>query len=206
MYFSEKYKFVYLAIPKTGSTSIRRILRQKYGATILRDGHDNIIPDKFKNFFTFTCVRNPYHRAVSCYYHIHRKTNEIIPLKECWHKFHMISMCEYLSNLYQLDHFAYPQDDASKYWIGSANIRLDAFIKLESLEEDFSKLPFVNQRIKFPKENTVQKQVLLGSSKFVEIPQKLIEEVPVRYKEDFIRFNYDQVVPSDFRKIPPIML
>ena len=205
MFYSEKHKFVYLAIPKTGSTSIRRILRDRFDAVCLRDGHDNVIPPEFKNYFTFTCVRNPFHRIVSSYFHVHRKTNQIIPVDQCWSKFHMVSMCKYLRTTYRLDHYAYPQDEEDQFIVGNEHTRLDQAIKLESLEEDFAKLPFVTERINFPNENTVQRQILLGNNKPLRIPSELIAEIPTRYHEDFERFGYEKTVP-DGLKMPPVFL
>lgn len=91
MIISERHKFIFVAIPKTGTHSIRRALRPHLGgddleqvqlfvrkqfpiSDLARLGHGHISlmqlkpyiePDKFENFFKFAFVRNPFDRFVS---------------------------------------------------------------------------------------------------------------------------------------------
>ena len=79
MIYSDEHQYVYLAIPKTGSTTVYNWLHRNYGAktvkgrTILelegRDEgkHEPFVPKEKEGYYTFTCVRCPYTRAVSEY-------------------------------------------------------------------------------------------------------------------------------------------
>jgi hypothetical protein len=91
MIISERHKFVFVAIPKTGTHSVRRALRPQLGEQdieqvklfekkqlpipeLARLGHGHISllqlrpflePGKFESFFKFAFVRNPFDRFVS---------------------------------------------------------------------------------------------------------------------------------------------
>jgi hypothetical protein len=91
MIISELHKFIFVAIPKTGTHSVRRALREHLGPRDLeqvglfvqrqlpipelaRIGHGHISlaqlrpylkPEEFESFFKFAFVRNPFDRFVS---------------------------------------------------------------------------------------------------------------------------------------------
>jgi hypothetical protein len=91
MIISELHKFIFVAIPKTGTHSVRRALREHMGPQDLeqvglfvqrqlpipelaRIGHGHISlaqlrpylkPEEFESFFKFAFVRNPFDRFVS---------------------------------------------------------------------------------------------------------------------------------------------
>jgi hypothetical protein len=91
MIISELHKFIFVAIPKTGTHSVRRALREHMGPRDLeqvglfvqrqlpipelaRIGHGHISlaqlrpylkPEEFESFFKFAFVRNPFDRFVS---------------------------------------------------------------------------------------------------------------------------------------------
>jgi len=74
MVISHKYRYVFVELPHTGSTSISRELCQQY------DGHSILFrhatyqeflrsaSDDEKQYFVFSCIRNPLDDAVSCYF------------------------------------------------------------------------------------------------------------------------------------------
>lgn len=206
MYFSKEYNFIYFAIPKTGSTSIARVLRDYFKAKCLRSSHDNIVPEEMKNYFKFTSTRNPYARAISCYYHIHRKRSDILPLNECWKKFHMISMTSYLDNKFYIDEYAKPYDDIEKYIQFQENSNIDAFIKLENLTKDFHNLPFVDKKVIFPVENTCERQFLNYSNICYKIPDELLDQSLNYYADDFLNFQYMKSIPINIKKTSKIII
>lgn len=75
MIISFRHKFIYLAVPKTASISIRAAL-EPHGAVTVGYAcendpaiahHEFITPPEFSSYFTFASVRNPYRRALSEY-------------------------------------------------------------------------------------------------------------------------------------------
>lgn len=81
MIVSFTHRFVYIATPRTGSTSLYQALKQAAGAECLPYGqapspcyerdvngfHDPFVVPELKEFFVFASFRNPYSRIVSHY-------------------------------------------------------------------------------------------------------------------------------------------
>lgn len=77
MTYSDKYKFIFIAIPKTSTTFIQNHL-EKFGTRSQLVWYKNhaIIPwikkdlgeTRWNNYFKFTFVRNPWDRSVSLYH------------------------------------------------------------------------------------------------------------------------------------------
>ena len=86
MIISNKYKFIYIAIPKTGSTSIKKFLVEvdpncvesdskiyPYGHYTASQIKSMISPTIWKTYFKFTFIRNPFEWYKS-YYSFNCKT------------------------------------------------------------------------------------------------------------------------------------
>lgn len=82
MIVSEKYRCVYVSIPKTGTLSVRTWLRQNYDGVQIRPDrlmqeilgrrpgvgyHSYFVPKEYADYTIFTTVRNPYARCYSAY-------------------------------------------------------------------------------------------------------------------------------------------
>ena len=67
--------------------------------------------------------------------------------------------------------------------------KLNAFVKLENIEEDFSKLPFVNEKIIFPIKNASSR----GNIKFTQEQADFLLQHRI---EDFEMFGYDKKIPE----------
>lgn len=67
----DEYKTFYVIIPKVASTSIKRYLCSLLDISIKDNVHDMHYPYfihyKFSDYFSFTFIRNPWDRLVSCY-------------------------------------------------------------------------------------------------------------------------------------------
>jgi hypothetical protein len=78
MIISFKHKYIFYHVPKTAGSSIKTILikhkdgeRVKGAVHISVEDSFNYLPENIlKEFYTFSCVRNPFSRAVSWYYHL----------------------------------------------------------------------------------------------------------------------------------------
>ena len=65
MVISHKHKYVYIAIPRTGSKSMGHWLSDYFDGRSQFGHHSYDIPDEYADYFAFTVVRNPYERAAS---------------------------------------------------------------------------------------------------------------------------------------------
>jgi hypothetical protein len=159
---SHKYNFIFIAIPKTGTTSVQRRfeLMNLEGTNICNTREPNLtqpkplftkhIPaielkqkcEKFDQYFKFSFVRNPYARAVSwVFYHLRNENYDL----ENYSFSELILRCPHW--------IWYPQHR----WIYSNGNNLMNFVgKIESLQQDFNivcdkigipqqKLPHINK-------------------------------------------------------------
>jgi len=65
MIISDKYRYVYIGIPRTGSKSMNHWLVEYFDGRWHGGHHDYDIPEEAANYLVFTIVRNPYDRATS---------------------------------------------------------------------------------------------------------------------------------------------
>ena len=70
MIVSNKHRYVYIRIPKTGTKSMSEFLVRHYGGRKARYApyHSSRVPARYKDHFVFTVVRNPYERIWSKYW------------------------------------------------------------------------------------------------------------------------------------------
>ena len=69
MRVSTRHKFVYISTPKACTHTVYEILRKHYSQGLLELAfHSTVIPDKYRDYFRWTIVRNPYSRAVSLWW------------------------------------------------------------------------------------------------------------------------------------------
>jgi len=146
MIISNKHRFIYIAVSKTGTISIGKAL-SKFNEvklpkhTSLRgiNKYSGIDIDKF---FKFCFVRNPFDRAVSIYYQWKKPNNLKHPDRYYYW---------FLSNTYTFNDFVKViHRDKPQFWSkltqthklsdDSKRINIDFVGRFESLENDFSKI------------------------------------------------------------------
>ena len=131
---SDKFKCIFIEVPKTGSTSIRHIIGQpeKPHLNICQIA-DQVSADVFDSYFKFGFVRNPWDRAVSLY---ERKeglqAKQVMDFEEFinWMKFSSCTCIHPVPHRYQLDWFVSPHGDIVVDYIG----------KFENIDEDWEKI------------------------------------------------------------------
>lgn len=210
MYVSEKYEFVYMPLQKTGTTSICKYL-ENFDAFIFKDfeicksqdinqdysdgyfKHWLHLPEKYKNFFVFTTIRNPYRRFISLY------AERILwnPNKTFKHstisgfyqyvKKNDFSKDTYFSLLNMNLTNEYCDINHPKYCVP---FKINSFIKLEQIEK-FFELPFLKE-----KANIQKLRVSNSNAKFKITPD--IAHAILNWMEiDFEIFEYSKNVPHD---------
>jgi hypothetical protein len=83
MYSSDEKQFVWFRVFKVASTSTLEVLEAE--VSDLAHTRPENFPKKFKNYFKFSFVRNPWDRVVSCYFN-KVVTKKIRDFKECFDK------------------------------------------------------------------------------------------------------------------------
>lgn len=165
-----------------------------YKAVAHYDRHDNRIPLHAKDYFKFGTICNPYERATSGYAHVIRKLNVKVP--EVFEHFHLISMTDYLMQELAIEKWATAYDHYKNMMTTrpgpGINIHL---LRLENLEEDFSKLYFVKSKVKLDKQNAT---TVFPSKR---VMAQIVEHVKMNYRKDFENFGYDINI-NPYRKTP----
>lgn len=143
MIVSDKFKVVYIDIPKTGSISLDAIFTKHLHGKVIRlpkpevnFKHNRVIPEYAKSYTVVASVRNPFDRAVSRYYWDFKRGRP-------WKSFE-----EYME--FCISTLEHPSDttDGSIYgyfpcWKYLEPISYDYIIRVENMLEDLKALPFI---------------------------------------------------------------
>lgn len=195
MHISKKHKFVFLDVPKTASLTLDTIFEKKFGAKLnkppraskLGQKHSRIIPGWAKEYTKITCVRNPFERISSFYFFTltDKKLTKDMGIKTFDDFIDHCLKCTTDSHNNQKNGRVYRYFPAWKFL---APMGYDIVLKQETLAEDFSKLPFVNDDIKLPEKNRNSKN---KGWQELYTPERH-EKVVTWAGEDFKLFGYDQ--------------
>lgn len=196
---SNKHKFIFVHIPKTGGTSIMNSLGEyglkQYGHTRLSKIYlrENISEDKYKEYFKFATVRNPWDWVISHFSYIKMK-------KSYWHsddnstKYGKHPDYDFVKNLNFKQFLKALQDKKIKsfyvntpqsYWLDKD---IDYIIRFENLQKDFSNVckNIGIPNIVLPHENKSSRREYADyyDDEAIEIIKKI-------YWKDIERFNYE---------------
>jgi chondroitin 4-sulfotransferase 11 len=158
-----KYKGIFTAIPKTGTSTIRRVLKKKDWEFIskLRGGkhpykqHDRVIDQQryfqkhnydYSSYFKFAFVRNPWERCLSAHrWFIQNDDLGNIPFRKFMHTYFSEPSLQSCTRRY------FQKMDLQKNWItdGDDKIIIDFIGRFENLQEDFNT---ICDRIGIPKQ------------------------------------------------------
>lgn len=178
--------------PKTGTTSIRKALELiggepfvwedwHYPAPTIGQKHICHLPQELADYYVFATVRNPYTRHISR--HLDNRLKHCDPSQKEFEEYTFgkktnfrLSCCGWL-NLY------------SRYKppTGCVPFTISRFLKMETLDEDFHQLPFVDARIDFPHENTCKYPEAKSALYFTDSMRAHLFKV---WRKDFETFGY----------------
>lgn len=217
MYVSEKHKFVYFGNCKSGSSSIIIAICEFYKAQGVPASnvpipepnpwpigahHAIFLPEKYKDYFKFTTVRNPYNREISKFNFLPSRQ------KGLYNFIGEMTFEEYLDWVIEKEitgNWRYDFWKRSQKEIifdqpvldGCVPVEIDSYIKCENLKEGFLSLPFVDQS------NPVieAKNNVALSNRVERFPESMKERLYEHFKQDFEMFGYDKEVPDyDYRE------
>lgn len=168
MLISKKYKFVYLDVPKTASSSLDEVFTE-YGGKLQKVTsrgrqylkHCRLIPNYATNFVKIASVRNPYARIVSHYNFNKRNETAIREFSKYWGEGHLDSFDSYIDLCLKInEEYNYDTDYMQAYnrfpqWKYLELTGYDYIIHTESLEKDLKVIPFIKS-INIPHKNKME--------------------------------------------------
>ena len=151
---SHAHRFIFFAVPKTGSQSIRAALRPQMGAgdweqakwgvskrvpiaelAAIGHGHVRVAearqwlsPEIWSSYLKFACVRNPWHRFVSCAFFKNGKQRLFAERPRAYMKL-LLQTPQLTDNV-----FYRPQVD---FLVDGGEIAVDVVLRVENLQRDF---------------------------------------------------------------------
>jgi hypothetical protein len=183
MVISHEYRYIFYSIPKNGTNSIYDLLQNRFSGKRVGDFHYYNIPEyaKQKNYFLFTCIRNPYDRAISAFFGIQQG-------KTLKYNAPIFADCPNSKDMETLFNWAIEKGEKvptgwlrSQYHYIKLNKKPDKYLRLQYLKNDFLNLPFVNGNdFKIRKLN---KSNHLAHTYYLN--EKTIPLINEMYKDDF---------------------
>ena len=183
MVISHKYKYLYIAVPRTGSNSISEELCRFYGGEPLLKYHSNYFEfarqcsEEERNYFVFCSVRNPLDDAVSLYVKFMTDHDNAYSVEQYrldkggYMSRRRINLYQYLMNedssfliflkkFYDFRNFPY----TSNTDINAAHC--DAVIRFENMEQDFD---VILKKLKIEKKRSLpKKNVTFNKKSFID--------------------------------------
>lgn len=180
-------KLIFVHIPKTAGTSLKKALDLRYDSADHRLPHFFCSKKTWENYTSFCVVRNPIDRFISSYkFHI---SDEYYIRKGSLHKvennLQKLSPRTYFEKFKNTVHLQ-PQHLYLEHKFSKNNI--DLIIRFEKLDEGLQKLSKkLNTKIVLDKVNTYDKR---SSTNSVILDEELKFDLVDFYKEDYKQFNY----------------
>jgi hypothetical protein len=198
MIISEKYKYVFVSVMKSGTHSMYNILQKKFkGMHYPRDFngnngrgpyHVNVIPEKYSEYYKFTVVRNPYSRAISAWNVCVNIEPYCSNYKNVLKDKTFLEFSQWLASFKAPGRAGYVVEPMHK-WLQPAG-SFDKIIHIEDIDTEFKELPFTESvsRFKIPnlldrtdKENWKQNYT-----------QEIADNVFNWAKKDFELYGYER--------------
>ena len=164
MIISHKHKYLFIEVPRTGTTTISEVLCSHYdGERILRK-HSSLLnfrahtSNRFKDYFIFSSMRNPMDRVLSLYFKLRNGQKNPLTKSSSYgiqmgdllfrRHYNFIQKKNVTFSDYFLKFYRWPYNDTT-----GTHENIDFIIRFEYLEADFNKaltLLRINKRIDLP--------------------------------------------------------
>ncbi len=153
MIVSNTHKYVYISVPKAGTHTMYDVLVREYAGT-QQEGpyHQTAVPQEYEDFFCFCTVRHPFHRAVSVWHALTQRENYKSIYLPLIGGESFLDFAKWISKITPDNRrkgkggvLLLSQDS----WLNGA--RIDRYLKLEELDNEFSSLYFVSGKETLPK-------------------------------------------------------
>jgi hypothetical protein len=176
---NHKLKFIFVEIPKTGTTTIRSTIEGwPHSHMNIVELQNLLTEQQFKEYFKFAYVRNPWDRTVSLYHYIRRNSR---------HRYHKQCISDGNFSTYlkseHLESLPQQYDFISKH---GKNL-LDFVGKFENLQEDFN---IICDKIGIPKIKLPHKNKSNHKHYTEYYDDETRQIVAERYAKDIKYFGY----------------
>lgn len=193
MIYSKEKKVIFVAIPKTGTRSVYKNLIENYGAELYRE-HFPIIPEEYKDYYSFTIVRNPYDRLISMWWSTCKRDISKKKREGAGDNFRKLAGGSELIDLLKwMNTIKYDGKGSELLSLQSEylkNNKFDIILENEKLNNQFSNLPFLTNNKQLLKINTTtgtnnHNSISRNPIAFHYIDQECLELINKYYAEDF---------------------
>jgi len=171
--------FVFIHVPRTAGTTMARKFLPQFGGELVGKDHERIVPGEHQRKFTFTVVRNPYDRMLSCWYHL-RRNDQTRGIRD-------IGFPGFMELV--MDHWDEGGYSQSAFL---AEARIDFLARYEAIAEQVLLLPFNTTGILWPSERMNSERRPRWESDIGDHPRwaRIIE---AHSGPDFLRFGYKKL-------------
>ncbi|MFO8016851.1 MAG: sulfotransferase family 2 domain-containing protein [Candidatus Woesearchaeota archaeon] len=207
---SEKYKFIYIHIPKTGGNSIQKVLSKYSEDKVLwRESIGNVkTKDNKQGLDVFNKklrIHNKHARIYDYYRKLGNKIHDYFIFASIRNPWDRVVSCTYFnkeenkkfkSRLKSLLKFMVGKEDKNfsyltpmtNYVTINGRIEVDFFIRFENLQKDLDK---VCDRLGIPKEKLPHKNQSFHKHYTEYYDERSQKKVAEKYKKDIKNFNYE---------------
>ena len=130
MIVSDKYKLVFITTPKSGSHTGFKLMEKYFEATPTRFNHSRVIPKQYRDYYSFTFVRNPYDRFCALYHAC------IVNDRKPWIPGKVHSVVQYAEWLLKNEN-KIREDLTSSQWYWHRYSKIKDYIQIEKAEDIF---------------------------------------------------------------------
>jgi len=196
--------FVYISTPKACTHTIYKILEEHFAEGLQKGGfHSRRIPRRARNYFRWTCVRNPYSRAVSIWWSACRchSPDRYGCISGCGSQKDFKLFADWLGASKPGQHRKEPVLMSQCEWLSS--VEPIHAIHVEHLADELHELEFWKPGITIPKLNTTTEKIKAQSEEEGEKisrpswqelcqDQNVQQAIQVWAGHDFDRFGYSK--------------
>lgn len=181
---SHKHQSIFIHIPKTAGKSITNMFSD---AIITREHpaphEEKLYKKHWSQYFTFTCIRNPFDRFVSWYFFMRKryKQGNRQPAPQLATEY---NFSDFIHNVLGSNKHGLESIRPLSHWF-SQGYNYNYVIKYENLSTD---IQYIQEKLKLP---TIQHINATKRKSYREYyDQSMIEKISEYYREDLERFNY----------------
>lgn len=191
--YADQYKCIFIHIPKAAGTSVTQALFGPISRHVPYFEYEQANPRKFREYFKFTFVRNPWDRLLSAY--IFLKKGGLNQMDKAWAEANIarydtfeqfVTQWVNEENIWSWVHFM-PQH----YFIcdGELNLKMDFVGRFETLARDF---PHVQQQLGLAATPLPHINQTSGRDSYLDhYSDQVIDIVARVYRDDIRLFSYD---------------